>query len=63
MDSKTKALYNLAVEVKLHCKALECVNNMGEICNLKGVAIDSTGACVGMVKLKPEENTEEKKDN
>lgn len=53
MENRTKALYNLAVECKLHCLALMCVNNIGEVCNLKGVAIDETGKCAGLVLFKP----------
>ena len=55
MDNKIKALYGLAVECKVHCLAIMCVNNIGEVCNLKGVAVDETGKCVGLVLLKPKE--------
>ncbi len=48
-----KGSFELSVEVKLHCLAMRCVNNIQCTCNLKGVAIDETGKCAGFVELKP----------
>jgi hypothetical protein len=59
MDTKTKALYSLGVEVKVHCAALMCVNNIGEVCNLKGLGIDAAGACSGMITLKPKKKKDD----
>ena len=56
MDKKPiKALFGLVVEVKLHCLAVKCTNNIQYVCNLKGVANDENGMCMGMVKFKPKE--------
>lgn len=54
-----KATFNLAVEVKLHCLAIMCVNNIQHVCNLKGVAIDETGACAGLVLFKPKKKKDD----
>ncbi len=62
MDNKTKALYSLEVECKVHCLAVMCVNNIGEVCNLKGVAIDETGKCAGLVLFKPKNKKDDKED-
>jgi hypothetical protein len=53
MDKIKKGSFNLAVEVKLHCLAMMCVNNIQHTCNLKGVAVDESGVCAGLVKFKP----------
>ncbi len=58
MEKQKKAMFGLVVEVKLHCLAVMCVNNIQHICNLKGVAIDENGVCAGLIKFKPK-----KKDN
>jgi hypothetical protein len=55
MDNKTqKAEFDISVECKLHCLATICLNNIQHVCNLKGVGIDETGMCAGLVEFKPE---------
>lgn len=50
-----KGSFDLSVEVKLHCLATHCMNNIQCVCNLKGVAIDESGKCAGLVLIKPKE--------
>ena len=52
MKEEKKALFALAVEVKMYCLAKNCVNNIDGICNLKCVSNNENGVCNGMVKLK-----------
>ncbi len=54
MNKSKKELFDLSVEVKLHCLSMQCVNNVQNTCNLKGVAIDENGTCAGLVKFEPE---------
>ncbi|MEE9356249.1 MAG: hypothetical protein V3U75_11720 [Methylococcaceae bacterium] len=59
-DKIKKGSFDLAVEVKLHCLAMMCVNNIQNTCNLKGVAIDESGKCAGLVLFKPKKKDDNK---
>lgn len=50
-----KIKYDLSVESKIHCLATICINNIGGICNLKGVAINENGVCAGLVEIRTKE--------
>ena len=60
-DKIKKGSFDLAVEVKLHCLAVICVNNIQHTCNLTGVANDETGMCAGLVEFKSKKK--DKNDN
>lgn len=52
MPKIPKGSFDLSVEVKMHCLAITCMNNIQCVCNLKGVAIDESGKCAGLVLFK-----------
>ncbi len=53
MESKNKiANFDLSVESKIHCLAVQCVNNISHVCNLKGMGVDENAQCAGLVELK-----------
>ena len=63
MSKINKNAFSIAVEVKLHCLAIMCTNNIQNTCNLKGVAIDERGVCAGMVKYSPIDKKSNTKDD
>jgi hypothetical protein len=43
--------YVISIESKIHCVNIFCVNNISNSCNLKGIRIDQSGACLGMINV------------
>lgn len=51
-EQEKKQTFDIALEVKVACLMESCFNNVNSACNLKGLAIDNTGKCQGLVKVK-----------
>jgi hypothetical protein len=63
MDNKLqKVSFEISVECKVHCLAIMCANNVQHVCNLKGVGVDETGMCAGLVEFKPKKKKSTSKD-
>jgi len=60
MNVNKKNIFSLAVEVKLHCLCVICINNIQTTCNLKGVGIDESGNCAGKVLFQSDEKKDSK---
>ncbi len=67
MEEIKRSPYEISVESKICCLNIACVHNVPvpgvphHACNLKGMLIDETGMCSGVVTIKPKKSAKAKK--